>query len=458
MENTSLPSPTHQNPTTFLSDLKPSFSKIKHAMVEFGMRIKKIGEDDPRRIAHSFKVASAITLVSMVYYLQPVYNGMGDAGMWAILTVVVVFEYTAGATLSKSMNRGFATLVAGAIGIGAESFASLFGQTVKPVVIACLVFFIVAAATFSRFFPNIKRRYDYGILIFILTFALVSVSGCRVEKLIALAHQRASTIVFGGATCIIISLCVCPVWAGEDLHNLIALNLEKLASFLEGFGREYYKIPEGDKSFLEAYKSVLNSKATEESLANFAWWEVGHGKFRFRHPWKQYLKIGVLTRQCAYHVEALNGYLNGKQEASSEFQKIVQEPYTKTSLEAGKALKELASSMKLMIYPSTPYIHMENCKKAVDELNTALQASRVEKWDIVETIPFIATISILVDILKCVETICEAMEELAKLAHFKKLKDKSDKKRHFIQHDGAVKPVDDGNNEEWVAINVDTKQ
>ena len=44
--------------------------------------------------------------------------------------------------------------------------------------------------------------------------------------------------------------------------------------------------------------------------ANFAWWEVGHGKFLFRHPWKQYLKVGFSTRQCAYHMEALNGYLD----------------------------------------------------------------------------------------------------------------------------------------------------
>ncbi|XP_024985380.1 aluminum-activated malate transporter 8-like [Cynara cardunculus var. scolymus] len=459
MEIASSPSSPHQNPTTFFSQLKPSASNIKHAIHEFAMTIKKIGEDDPRRIVHSLKVASAITLVSMVYYLQPLYNGMGDAGMWAILTVVVVFEYTAGQTLSKCMNRGFATLAAGALGVGAESFASLFGQTVKPIVLAFLVFLSVGAATFSRFFPNIKRRYDYGVLIFILTFSLVSVSGYRVEKLIHLAHHRLSTIIFGAATCIIISICVYPVWAGEDLHKLIVLNLENLASFLEGFGREYYRISEGDKSFLAAYKSVLNSKATEESLANFAWWEVRHGKFRFRHPWKQYLKIGVLTRYCAYHIEALNGYLNENFEAPSEFQKIVQEPCMKMSLEAGKTLKELGLSMKLMVYPSTAAIHMENCKKAVDELNTTLEASRVEKWDIVETIPVITTTSILVNIIKCVETIHEAVEELSKQAHFKKMKDisnKNDKKRHFIQHDGAVKPVDDGTNKEWVAVNVQT--
>jgi len=44
--------------------------------------------------------------------------------------------------------------------------------------------------------------------------------------------------------------------------------------------------------------------------ANFARWEPRHGRFQFHHPWKQYLKIGALVRQCAYRIEALNGYLN----------------------------------------------------------------------------------------------------------------------------------------------------
>ncbi|KAJ0463827.1 putative aluminum-activated malate transporter [Helianthus annuus] len=299
-----------------------SYFNMKALILNFIMRIKKLGKDDPRRIVHSFKVALAITLVSMVYYLRPLYKGIGDNGVWAILTVVVVFEFSAGATLCKGMNRGFATLLAGALGVGANYLASLFGTKVEPIVLGCLVFLLVASATFSRFIPHIKKRYDYGVLIFILTFSLVVVSGYRVDKILELAHQRLSTILIGGATCIVISICVCPVWAGEDLHNLIVSNLEKLASFLEGFGGEIFELPleedivvssnEPDKSFLTAYKSVLNSKATEESLANFAWWEPGHGKFRFSHPWKQYLKIGVLMRQCGYHIEALNAYLDEK--------------------------------------------------------------------------------------------------------------------------------------------------
>ena len=99
-----------------------------------------------------------------------------------------------------------------------------------------LFWFLFAAviSTFLRFFPKIKARYDYGLLIFILTFSLISISGFRDDEILELAHRRLSTICIGGATCVIISTVVCPVWAGEDLHNLIALNIEKLGNFLEG--------------------------------------------------------------------------------------------------------------------------------------------------------------------------------------------------------------------------------
>lgn len=90
------------------------------------------------------------------------------------------------------------------------------------------------ASTFMRFFPNVKRKYDYGVLIFILTFSLVAVSGYRVDQILHLAHQRLSTILIGGASCMVISIFVYPVWAGQDLHNLIAGNIAKLGAFLEG--------------------------------------------------------------------------------------------------------------------------------------------------------------------------------------------------------------------------------
>lgn len=69
-----------------------SFQKLK----ELAKKIKKIGKDDPRRVFHSLKVGLALTLISIFYYVNPLFNGLGASTMWAVLTVVVVMEYTVG--------------------------------------------------------------------------------------------------------------------------------------------------------------------------------------------------------------------------------------------------------------------------------------------------------------------------------------------------------------------------
>lgn len=100
--------------------------------------------------------------------------------------------------------------------------------------LCCFYIYIGSAATFSRFIPLIKDRFDYGITIFILTFSFVSVSGYRVEHLVTMAQQRLSTISIGISICFCICIFICPVWAGGDLHFLIVRNMEKLATSLEG--------------------------------------------------------------------------------------------------------------------------------------------------------------------------------------------------------------------------------
>lgn len=91
-----------------------------------------------------------------------------------------------------------------------------------------------SAATFARFIPEIKERYDYAMVIFVMTFCLVTVSSYRAEDLIELAHERITTILVGVAICLFTTVFVFPIWAGEDLHELAAGNLDKLAEFLEG--------------------------------------------------------------------------------------------------------------------------------------------------------------------------------------------------------------------------------
>ncbi|CAN0847535.1 Aluminum-activated malate transporter 8 [Linum grandiflorum] len=293
------------------------WSMVKNKVISVSKGAVKIGKDDPRRIMHSLKVGLSLTLVSLLYYIRPLYDGFGVAGMWAVLTVVVISEFTVGGTLSKGLNRGFATLFAGALGVGAQHLAALSGHKGEPILLGILVFLLASTSTFMRFFPRIKARYDYGVLIFILTFALVSVSGYRVDEILTLAEQRLVTIIIGGATCMVVSICICPVWAGQDLHNLVSSNIEKLGCYLEGFAAEYFQSPEDGeiaaaavKPFPQVYKSVLTSKSTEDTLANLARWEPRHGQFRLKHPWKQYLKTAAAARQCAYQIESLNGYIH----------------------------------------------------------------------------------------------------------------------------------------------------
>ncbi|KAI6678364.1 hypothetical protein NL676_039160 [Syzygium grande] len=62
-------------------------------------------------------------------------KGIGQNAIWAVMTVVVVLEFTAG-----------------------------------------------GAATYVRFIPTIRKNYDYGVMIFILTFSLILVSNYWVDN------------------------------------------------------------------------------------------------------------------------------------------------------------------------------------------------------------------------------------------------------------------------------------
>ncbi|KAK6926514.1 Aluminum-activated malate transporter [Dillenia turbinata] len=395
-------------------------------IAEVARTAKKLGQDDPRRVTHSLKVGLAITLVSLLYYFQPLFDGFGVAAMWAVLTVVVVFEFSVGATLGKGLNRMLATLLAGALGVGAHHLASLSGEKGEPILLGLFVFLLAATVTFIRFFPRMKARYDYGLMIFILTFCLVSVSGYRDDEVLEMAHKRLSTILIGSFASLFVCVFICPVWAGSDLHSLVAVNLEKIGSFLEEFGNEYFNgLEEGeskkDKSNLEGYKTVLNCKNTEESMANFARWEPGHSQFKFRHPWKQYLKIGTLSRKCAYRVDALNGYLNSEIKAPLKVRRKIEESCIKMSFECGQALKELAMSIKTMTSPTAVDLHMSNAKTSAKNLKSFLKTGLWEDTDLLEVIPAAAVASLLIDVVACTESIADSVNELASLAHFKSL-------------------------------------
>ncbi|KAF7815083.1 aluminum-activated malate transporter 14-like [Senna tora] len=73
--------------------------KIHCSVVPIGSYLrdkKKSDENDTRKVIHSIKVGFSLVLVSLLYLLDPLYDQAGDNAMWAIMIVLVIFEFYAG--------------------------------------------------------------------------------------------------------------------------------------------------------------------------------------------------------------------------------------------------------------------------------------------------------------------------------------------------------------------------
>lgn len=77
-------------------------SALRSKVFDFASKVRKIAADDPRKVVHCMKVGLALALVSVFYYTRPLYDGVGGAAMWAVMTVVVVFEFTVGRCYSNT--------------------------------------------------------------------------------------------------------------------------------------------------------------------------------------------------------------------------------------------------------------------------------------------------------------------------------------------------------------------
>ncbi|KAK6646176.1 hypothetical protein PHAVU_L005901 [Phaseolus vulgaris] len=414
-------------------------------LCKFVKKAWELGVNDPRKFIHCLKVGMALSAVSLFYYWKPLYDGVGGNAMWAVMTVVVVFEYTAGATIYKTVNRMCGTSLAGFLGIGVHWVASRAGEQFEPIIVGVSLFLLASAATFSRFIPTIKARFDYGAMIFILTFCLVSISGYRVDELLVMAQYRMFTIIIGSILCIIVSLVIRPIWAGFELFVLVTGNLDKLANSLQCCVAQYFDGSEtpdedSDKQLL-GYKCVLSSKATEESMANLARWEPTHGRFNFRHPWRQYVKIGASMRSCASCLDALIGCINSDNKASDEMKKNMRSISLKVGADCASVIREVANTMRKMRKSSKLDIRVTEMNSAAQELRSLLScypnlvhnAKRSTQTEtapsdiplpakveisLMQIVQVVTVASLLIEIVARVEGIVEAVEELSDLANF----------------------------------------
>ncbi|KAG6551286.1 hypothetical protein Mapa_007213 [Marchantia paleacea] len=364
---------------------------------------KKLGLNDVRRLVHASKVGLALTLSSLLVLVQEPYSWIGQNAIWAVITVVVVFETSAGATLSRGFNRGVGTVLAGILALGFAHLADLFHEPGEPICIGITVFFAGSICTFVRAIPQVKAKFDYGIVIFMLTFCMVLIMGYRIGDEVTTASDRLLTILIGALICLLVSLIVIPHWAGADLHTLISDNFDKLAEALTGCVEEYLnedalsvtdtKIyvqqPDADPVYQKCREAV-KSRMTEEALVNFARWEPPHGRFGLGHPWKEYLKVGAMLRHCAYTVLALHGCLRSEIQAPRGLRILFADELRRASKEAAKLLQELGSCIRTLRKPSSPLLDLiRQATHAADEINECIRKyshllATPERWTAME--------------------------------------------------------------------------
>ena len=298
-------------------------------------------------------------------------------------------------------------------------------------------------ATFSRFIPTVKARFDYGVTIFILTYSLVAVSGYRVGAVAAMAQQRVWTISIGVSICFATCALIRPVWAGQELHRSTARNMDRLAGAVEACVEDYFaaEASGGSKqpsSKAEGYRCVLNSKASEDSQANLARWEPPHGRFGFRHPYGQYRNVGAAMRHCAYCVEALAGCVRSAETqaaaAPGHARRHLADACTRVAALCASVLREASGSVSAMTTSKILGLAVADMNAAVQELqadmralpSTLLLAEAGSAEPAASTAPLtmdaaqlFAVTSLLIEVSARIEGIVDAVNTLASLANFK---------------------------------------
>ncbi|KAK9277222.1 hypothetical protein L1049_006761 [Liquidambar formosana] len=412
-------------------------------LIDFFRKAWEMGRSDPRKIIFSIKMGLALSSVSLlIFWKEPqsevgnIQNSdLGQYSIWAILTVIVMFEFSIGATFIKGFNRGLGTFCAAILAFCCAKLSMLAGS-LEEVVIVISIFVTGFCGTYLKLYPTMKP-YEYGFRVFVLTYCILMVAGNRTREYTQAVLTRLLLIALGAGVCLVVNICIYPIWAGEDLHSLVVKNFKGVATSLEGCVNgylkcvEYERIPSkiltyqaSDDQLYNGYRSVVESTSREDTLLGFAIWEPPHGRYRmFNYPWESYVKVSGALRHCAFMVMALHGCI------LSEIQAPAERRQDDENIHLGiKSLSETVLDVR-SIPVWTPPLPTSDLSEDMFrkqwplrlsfDANAVLKEDESKTYESASALSLATFASLLIEFVARLQNVVDSFEELSEKADFK---------------------------------------
>ena len=88
----------------YLNLLSEKISKSLNDFQDFAVRAWEMGRSDPKKVIFAIKMGLALSIVSLLIFWKGSNEDISQYSIWAILTVIVMFEYSIGMTFKILRN------------------------------------------------------------------------------------------------------------------------------------------------------------------------------------------------------------------------------------------------------------------------------------------------------------------------------------------------------------------